>query len=63
MRSKRAEITARSEAKKRENGFIKLARWIPSTPESIADYEKQVVRINKKYKAEPIKNLEGNWDE
>jgi len=62
MRFTRAEITARSEAKKRDEGMIKLARWIPDTPASIADYEKQVARINKKYKVKPIKNLEGNGE-
>jgi len=59
MRLTRAKITARNKAKKENEGFIRLSRWIPNTPTSIADYEKQVVRINKKYKVELIKNLEG----
>ena len=50
MRFTRAEITARSEEKKRKDGLTLKRNWIPNTPESIADYEKQIVRINQQYK-------------
>jgi hypothetical protein len=49
MKFTRAEITARSDAKKREEGFVRLTRWIPNTPEAIAEFEKQIERINKRF--------------
>lgn len=49
MKFTRAEITARSEAKKKENGQILKRGWIPNTPEAIAEFEKQVAEINKRY--------------
>lgn len=58
MKFTRAEITARNEAKKREEGLIKLARWIPNTPESIAEFEKQIARLNKRYNCIKLKTGE-----
>ncbi len=49
MRFTRAEITARSEAKKREEGLTLKRGWIPNTPEAIAEFEKQIDLINKRF--------------
>lgn len=49
MKFTRAEITARSEAKKRAEGKILKRDWIPNTSEAIAEFERQVELINKKF--------------
>jgi len=49
MKFTRAEITARSEAKKRAEGRILKRDWIPNKPEAIAEYDRQIALINKQY--------------
>ena len=48
MKFTRAEITARNAEKKKET-MVRLSRWIPNTPESIAEFEKQIEKINKRF--------------
>lgn len=49
MKFTRAEITARSEAKKRELGFIQKRPWIPNTPEAIAEFESYIEKLKQKF--------------
>jgi hypothetical protein len=49
MKFTRAEITAKSEAKKREDGMILKRHWIPNKPEAIAELKRQATLINKQY--------------
>lgn len=55
MRFTRAEITARNEAKKREEGFVRLARWLVNDPECLAEFEKMVESLNKKFNCKQFK--------
>jgi len=57
MKFTRAEITARSEAKKRELGFIQKRPWIPNTPEAISEFESYVEKLNQKYNMMKIGEL------
>lgn len=52
MRSKRAEITARSENKKKESGQILKRGWIPNTPEAIAEFDAMINKLKKKHNGE-----------
>lgn len=55
MKFTRAEITARSEAKKREEGFVALKRWLVNDPECLAEFEKMVESLNKKFNCKQFK--------
>ena len=49
MKFTRAEITARSDAKKRADGMILKRHWIPNKPEAISELKRQAALIKKQY--------------